>query len=359
MISATTAHRVYSSIDDRLLDWKDIESDFSNGGILLGNGFSQAVWEKFGYSSIYKAACSEQHTRQPLTPEDIKLFEAKETTNFEMILAGLSEAANVNQIFKKEYQFLNERYEHIKSALGEAIRSVHVPWDKVTDNVLSEIKDAISKYKFVFTTNYDLLPYWAIMSGNGPKDFLDFFWSKDDLSGARDFFDIANSGVLYPKKTQILYLHGALHLYKDSKTKRTHKMTNGHSKSNLLEISKVPLFITEGSSSDKLAAIRDSDYLLFAYGQLLSYSKPLVVFGHSLGPTDQHLIDALKKDNRNKIAISIRGSNSCEKIMKQKADLMHLFSPTPNSHHTKPGPELIFFDASTHPLGGENIRISP
>ncbi|MEG3990758.1 hypothetical protein QUA13_27150 [Microcoleus sp. S28C3] len=42
--------------DEKLLLWSDLkkELDLSDSGILLGNGFSCAVWDKFKDPSLYK-----------------------------------------------------------------------------------------------------------------------------------------------------------------------------------------------------------------------------------------------------------------------------------------------------------------
>lgn len=342
------------SINADLVSWQDIEDDFYQGGILIGNGFSQAVWRKFGYSSIYKTACSNEHTAQPLTLEDRRLFDVMGTKNFEMVLSRLSEASEVNKAFQKEFGYLLERYEHIKTALGEAIRAVHVPWNSMTSEVFSEIRETLSQYRYIYSTNYDLLPYWSIMSEGNGVGFKDFFWNKDELSIERQnpYFDISNTNV-FEDATRIYYLHGALHIYRDPKTGRTHKLKN-RINSNLLDISEVPLFITEGSSADKLKAIRNSDYLLFSYDQFLNHSAPLVVFGHSLSNSDSHLLDAIRKSACKKIAISLRSSNSSEEIVKRKADLYHALC---KGLSRRQKPELIFFDAQTHSLGSSAIRI--
>ncbi|MGB3492703.1 MAG: DUF4917 family protein [Elainellaceae cyanobacterium] len=344
----------YLNVDPQLSEWSEIEKDFVGGGLLMGNGFSQAVWEKFGYQSIYKAACDGEYTNHPLIQEDIHLFQSMNTSNFEMVLSHLSAAIRVNKIFGIEYSCLDKRHEHIKNALGEAIKAVHVPWELMSDKVLLEIRNELRRYGCVYSTNYDVLPYWAIMQKPKGEGFKDFFWNPKPLPGIEQdqHFDIANSDF-WGSSTKILYLHGGLHLYRDFDTKRTYKFVNKKA-ANLLNITKVPLFITEGSSEDKLKAIRESDYLNFAYSQLLRHSESLVIFGHSLSDSDQHLIDAIRKSNTKKIAISIRKSNTPEAIMHRKAKLIRDFC---DGLRYKDKPQIFFFDAQTHPLGSSNIRV--
>lgn len=333
-------------IDDHLLLWSEIAHHFRQGGILLGNGFSCAVWEKFGYASLYERAASGD-IQHPLSNEDIRLFELMKTQNFELVLSTLSNTRMVNDIFHQDYSQFEERCEHIKNSLGEAVRAVHLPWLMATEKVLVAIRDELKQYRSIYSTNYDLLAYWAVMSQGAGQGFKDYFWTNDCS------FDITDTEIRNRTATRILYLHGALHLYRDLTSGRTHKLVSRQFE-NILERLEVPLFITEGSSEDKMRAIRSSDYLSFAYTEFMKHSGPLVIFGHSLGDTDQHLLNAIRKHKPDKIAVSIRATNSPESIVKKKVDLQaSLWRGKSQSER----PELIFFDAATHPLGSPDIRI--
>ena len=338
------------TIDDQLVSWQAIASQFNNCGILLGNGFSCAVWEKFGYSSLYEKACSDD-IQKPLSLEDMLLFKSLKTKNFERVLSILTSTGRVNRIFGQDYQLFDQRYEHIKTALGEAVRAVHIPWLQVSEQVLTAIRRELKRYKSIYSTNYDLLTYWAVMSENNGDGFKDYFWKK--IPGCDDpIFDVTDTSIR-GNPTLVLYLHGALHLYREPESERTYKLVSRTNQS-LLDIPEVPLFITEGSSSDKLRAINSSDYLSFAYQRFLGHSSPLVVFGHSLGETDGHLVKAIKASNADKIAISIRSSNSPDTIRQKKADLHQRLC---DGRHLNQRPELFFFDAQTHPFGSSDIRI--
>lgn len=351
------ANSSLGTINDLLVSWTDIENQFDQGGILLGNGFSCAVWDKFGYSSLFDTACSSDKVQNPLSLQDQSLFKLKDTKNFELVLSGLSTTNGFNEVLAHSYPLAMNRHEHIKNALGEAVRAVHIPWNSVSESVLNTIHEELKRYKFVYSTNYDLLLYWAVMSQGGGKDFKDYFWSKTNTIND-PAFNIADTEIK-KEATRVLYLHGALHLYRDERTERTYKLVNRGPR-NLLEILEVPLFITEGSSEDKLRAISRSDYLSFAYSQFMNHEGPLVIFGHSLGETDLHLISALKniikRSRANlKIAISIYSQGkSSEKIWQQKANLHEkLCDGLPRNRK----PELVFFDSQTHPLGSPSIRV--
>ncbi len=352
MILNDVSSGFHNSRDAQLVSWLKIKSEFEGGGILLGNGFSCAVWNNFAYSSLYEKACSGKEIEHPLSEEDIQLFESMKTKNFERILYMLLNAINVNQIFGQEYILLKERYEHIKTALGEAVRAVHIPWDRVDCSVKQKIREELLKYKQIYLTNYDLLTYWATMPQDDKDfkdDFKDFFWNRPRGSDEQ-LFNIANTSIR-DNPTVVLYLHGALHIYRNSQSERTYKLVN-NGMENILKVVEVPLFISEGTSEDKLRAINSSDYLSFAYNKFINHSGSLVIFGHSLDETDEHLISAIRNSKVNKIAISIRGSNTPETIKKKMADLNHKLC---DKNYSKP--KLFFFDAETHPLGSSSIRV--
>ena len=60
---------------------------------------------------------------------------------------------------------------------------------------------------FVYSTNYDLLLYWASMH-NGGKGFLDYFWGVDSA------FAISDTDIWLSRErwTRILFIHGGIHL---------------------------------------------------------------------------------------------------------------------------------------------------
>ena len=43
-------------VNDELLEWKNLKDGYENGGLLIGNGASLAVWNRFSYESLYDRA---------------------------------------------------------------------------------------------------------------------------------------------------------------------------------------------------------------------------------------------------------------------------------------------------------------
>jgi uncharacterized protein DUF4917 len=163
--------------DAELEHWNSIEERNNWTGLLVGNGASRAIWNGFSYDSLYDKARS--NITHPLSQADTTIFESMKSTDFERILAALWTTEVVCKALErhKTVDRVHERYESIQTALIEAVHAVHVPWSELSRvNVLSKIESALQQYESVYSTNYDLLLYWAIMIDDDPK-FKDYFWS--------------------------------------------------------------------------------------------------------------------------------------------------------------------------------------
>jgi len=327
--------------DDELVAFQDLELQWS--GLLVGNGASRVISDKFAYTSLYEKACSDA-IQHPLIADEQNVFTAFGTHNFEQVLSALSVSIVVNHAFNQPTTAIEESYEKIRLSLVEAVHAVHIPHAEVPQETLLAMRAALLEYDFVYTTNYDLLLYWTIMQGK--DEFRDYFFSGST-------FDIGNTEVWH-KSTKILFLHGALHLYR-TRLGQTYKRAGGLT-GNLLddfatpipqEDGAVPLFITEGSSAEKLRSIYTSDYLSFAYSQLSRHAGPLVIFGQSMEDEfDKHLTIAIKSSACKDLGIGIYRQNVAS-IADMKAKWAAKF----------PKLDLHFFDSETHPLGDPAFRV--
>lgn len=328
------------TINDKLEDWKDIAKDFAGASLLLGNGASRAMWEDFKYESLLKA--TQNNSKHKLKPEDYQLFKTLKTGNFEQVLGTLQAAITACEALGANPSIFEEPYARIRAALGEAVKRAHVPWGTVSEERLKLLSKALSRYDYVYTTNYDLLVYWAVMQD--PYEFKDYFWNRDNKF---DMTDVEVRG----KYTKLVYLHGALHLYR-AKSGEVWKATKGFGAALLDQFPDAfgakaePLLISEAKSADKLRSIYGSDYLSFAYSLFTKHTGPLVVFGQGLSESDQHLVDAINSWPSAKLAISLRDGISKE-VRQRKAQL----------EGQLPDADIVYFKARTHPLGSEKLRV--
>ncbi len=323
-----------------LENWTALSHSINFPELLIGNGASLAVWRKFAYFSLFDEA---QTTRnRPLSPTELSVFRALDTSNFEQVLSALKNSIRVNAALTINSSSPRHRYFAIKEALIHAVRAVHIPWSQMQAASLARINSALSQYQTVYSGNYDLLNYWAVMQT--PQAFEELFRGPDST------FDLGNT-ARQDTVTRMLYLHGGMHLVKNLDGS-TRMLTS--SESTLLasfainHLGDIPLFVNEGSSADKLKAIRNSDYLSFCYSQLALPKDRLCIFGHSLGAQDQHLIQALRQAGLKTLAISIYPHNPLF-IAQQKQHYASLFA--------EQNVALRFFDALSHPLGDPALRI--
>lgn len=345
-MTPTHTYRI-NNIDGVLYNWNDINNeDFRWKSILIGNGASINVWEKFNYRSIY-AQASSSGSGSPLGIKDTNLFNTLDTHNFEQILSSLKTASIINQALGLPDVEITQRYESIKSSLIGTIGEVHIPWRITPDLIISTIRSEILNYKRVYTTNYDLLIYWSVMHQNNPAPFVDYFFTEE--------FDSSDTNIYDDAKTKVLYLHGALHLYR--LPNGTTLKRKAEEKRNLLDLfgqpypghpDAIPLIVSEGTSEDKLTSINQSDYLTFAFNKFAEEREDIVVLGHSLSDSDMHIVEAMRKLRGRRIAIGLLPESPTNLIAKQSSIVYKL-----------PEALLHFFDATTHPLGYSSQKVTP
>ena len=238
---------------------------------------------------------------------------------------------------------IEERYESIQRALFEAVSMVHPHWRDEDATIYRKVRAALRNYDYVYSVNYDLIVYWAIMTEEG-SGFKDYFFSRE--------FDLADTEIWPGQVTKVLYLHGGVHLAKapsgaTNKRRAPEGMNLIESLETMSDDGLVPLFVTEGDYRNKLSSIHRSDYLSFAYQQFAQHSGALVIFGNSLGGQDQHLVDAIRRWDDRRIGVSVYPS-APEEIIAYKADL----------HKRLPRAELLFFDSTSHPLGSTTLKLA-
>jgi hypothetical protein len=319
-------------VADRLKNW-DALSGRSWPTLLLGNGVSINVWGGFGYSGLLE----DSHLNKPAR----RLFADFDTVNFETVLEALWHAERTLDALSRPSTRVRALYEHVQTQLVEAVRSVHVPYAALPAHALDQISTVLQTHRHVFTLNYDLLTYWAAMRGGPETNIKDFFW------GSGNTFDI-NDKDLLDGFTGLYYLHGGVHLWHDAATGRTGKWTRGSGSrllSNLAttyssKTDRHPLFVSEGTSAQKMAVIRRSDYLAFALQSLIDDDANTVIFGASFSQADSHIINALNAGRKRNIAISVRPSSQTENV----AAMARYRTALPKHR-------LSFFDSRTHPLG--------
>ena len=329
-------------VDAQLEDWNALRTAASFTGLLVGNGASRAVWDDFGYDSLFENARTVEE--KPLSQSELSVFDAMQTRSFEQVLGALKTTSRVNKALAVSSAAPRNRYYAIKEALINTVHAVHIPWRLIVPSTLTTISEELRRYRTVFTTNYDLLSYWALQQN--PEALTDLF------QGSEPSFDVSATAT---DKTRLLYLHGGLHLVRNQDgTARKLMSTEGTLlgsfaiNNTIKTLDDVPLFVNEGPAQDKLKTIRSSDYLSFCYGQLLAHGEGLCIFGQALGEQDSHIVHALREARPKVVAISIYPRSKAF-IQHQKRHYAKIFEGT--------GSELRFFDSKTHALGNPKLSV--
>jgi len=324
----------------KLEKWSDVEDGTEWPTLLVGNGASVNLWGDFAYPSLYE--------RADLSAVAQAVFADLGVTNFETVLEAIHHAHVVVEALGNTTGDIDAQYEQLRDALFGAVHGVHISWPQFTADKFDKIADVIQEHEAVYTTNYDLCIYWARVDAVGrimKRTVIDFFWNTGNT------FDPENVEVR--NRTAMYYLHGAIHLWQDDRGNNG-KWTSAN-EGNLLLLaenyppgsSKLPLFVSEGSSKAKLQTIGRSPYLSFCLDSLRDDQENTVVFGHSLGEQDKHIVAALNKGAPREVAVSIYPRTDDQLIIQEKARITQLLGAN----------RPRFFDSTTHPLGDPSLTI--
>lgn len=272
--------------------------------LFLGNGFSISCSKVFSYSSLFDKA-----VLKGLSDKAINVFNEIGTNNFEGVMHLLDKVDWVGKLYDlipAGSTALNDDVELIKRTLIESIAESHMdmPSEIPFDSYQKVIK-FFSIYHNIFTTNYDLLPYWIDMNETVREKYQDGFRTDIDNPDA-DY-------VIFSEHTKdnkgLFFIHGALHLYQVNGEVRKHcwersgirlieQIKDGFSRR------EYPLFVAEGDSDKKMEQINQSSYLSYCYGKLCRIGSNVVIYGSSLGDNDKHILDAIA-ENRTIVKVFI------------------------------------------------------
>lgn len=299
-----------------IVDWKDIEDQF-DGVILLGNGASIAVDQRFHYGSLKQHAID-----NGLLTEDVdSIFNFFHTDDFELILRIVWQATNVNKSLDIDDDKTEQAYQHVRDCLISAVRDIHPEHGSISSQI-PNIYNFLKRFGTIIDLNYDLIVYWVMMYGRDVQNIHAF---KDCFDGPS--FDDDWQRFREPIRDQrecslVFYPHGSLVLARD-KIENEKKISA--SRFSLLEEilekweqgSYVPLFVSEGTTEQKTKSIQGSYYLNTVYREVLtSLPSNLVVYGWGFGEHDIHLLKRIAKSGVERVAVSVFGDDQayCNKV---------------------------------------------
>jgi hypothetical protein len=306
--------------------------------LLLGNGASIAIHNEFAYPTLHSVADA-----KGLLATTAPIFAKLGTTDFEHVLLACWYAEHVNVALGTPSADISAAYAEVRTALIQAVHSVH----PVHADVAADLQRAgtfASSFPTVVSLNYDLTLYWAMLLFNAANGS----WFKDAFHHGEFQTDWGYLRRPLPPATGatlVFYPHGSLSVARDyigDETKIavaagdlletiTHRWSSGHY---------VPVFVSEGTSKEKVASIRRSHYLTNVYEEVLpELGENLVVYGWSFDERDQHVLNAISANPPKRMAVSVFTGQSeadqqafCHQVLKTVGQSLA-------------GTDVIFFDS--------------
>jgi hypothetical protein len=317
----------------------DKASSYSKRHLLLGNGFSIACEPKiFTYGSLFDQA------KKDMTAEILEVFERLQTTDFEVVMRALQQASAVVSIYGAKPGVavrIADDARQLQHALIKAVAGRHPERpNHISDDKYAYCRNFLSLFiggrrgGKIYTLNYDLLLYWALMHEPIFGDDLQldhddgFRKDPDDL----DAEYVIWHGETYAHMQNVHYVHGAMHLFDAGAELQKYTWVNTgkalvEQANEAMNGGLFPVFVAEGASHQKLAKIKHSAYLHHNFKSLCSAcaqgaKSALFVFGHSLADNDRHIFDRIGRSQLGHLFVSLFGppTSDVNKAIRANAD---------------------------------------
>lgn len=247
----------------------------------------------------------------------------------------LINARKVNTVFGLSISEIEGAIEALKNGLIASINEVHPRTDNVPWPVIKAISNQfIEEFNDVYSLNYDLLLYHIIMAtrdswqeNHSLTSLQDYYWGK--ANGSSYYREFMNYQAL-AGYNHVYYLHGNLCLF-NSKS-HVVKIIRRDRKEELIDLvaqrihaGDFPLFVSEGGAEEKRARVLSNQYLHFCFDKLGAAKNPLMIFGLTLAPNDEHIIQQIRSNQRPLIISVYPENRSALDLKKEVTDQLVKF----------------------------------
>ncbi len=312
-----------------MTDLKTFEEAIEDAGrfkkrhLLLGNGFSIACRPKiFTYGSLFEQADFSE------APKLADVFKALGTQDFETVIRTLEDAAKIIPVFGKLAKTAKGLSGHaalLKDILIKTVAGNHPDTpNNVDDTQFWACRRFLANFLTsaldgrVYTLNYDLLLYWALLHDDQPFDDSIDLNSNDGFGRTEDTEEefVVWMGETSAHSQRVHYLHGAVHLFDAGPDLKKYTWVNTGvplltQARKAMDNGMFPLFVAEGATRQKLTRIKHSAYLYHSYKsfatQMQQRDQALFIFGHSLAKNDQHVLAKISLGKVPQIYVSLHG----------------------------------------------------
>jgi hypothetical protein len=307
-----------------------------NKGVLLGNGFSIAQsGGQFSYSTLL-----EKCALAPDSPVR-NVFQTLNTCDFEVVVNALEHASQIEEAYHNPDQakVFHADAVAVREALIHAVHQVHPEGSfDVPEHHREACGAFLDNFNSIFTLNYDLMLYWALLHAS--QYHSDGFGLGQTVNGFRTF----NSGA----NCSTYYMHGALHLFLDEQQETQKRVVRNGTiireiASIIRERNRLPLFVAEGTTAQKMAKINSVPYLRHCYERLASMDGSVFIFGHSVSSNDNHIYDAIFRSPVERVFFCVHQPHDDWSFIRER------LAPFAERRKTL---EIIYVDASTAHVWG-------
>jgi hypothetical protein len=281
---------------------------------LLGNGFSRACRnEIFAYGKLF-----EQADFSRLSSNARQAFDQLGTTDFEVVMEALKRAAVLLRLYHPTHAAIADTFDNdatgLREVLVSAIAGSHParPGD-ISNEQYGFCKQFLENFKDIYTLNYDLLLYWALMQDQVLPAIPCDDGFREPESGPADWVVWDSSA----HEQNVHYLHGGLHIFESGPEIQKYTWCNTglpliDQIRAALRAEKYPLFVAEGSAAQKMSRIIRSSFLGRAFRAFENIGGAVVAYGLSFGNSDDHIVRALTRNKVRHLAVSLYGSPDSE-----------------------------------------------
>ncbi|WP_186393353.1 MULTISPECIES: DUF4917 family protein [unclassified Pannonibacter] len=338
--------------------------------LLIGNGFSIACKpDIFAYGSLFEEA------KKTMSNELVTIFSEMATQDFEEVIRALQNAATIVSVYRPKFVKTKGRLladaDKLKTDLIQAVAGRHParPSD-ISDERYAACRTFLSNFVGegasgkIYTMNYDLLLYWALM--HEEEDVLariqlnhDDGFRKDQEDYDAPYVEWQGEGAAHGQN--IHYLHGALHLFDAGYQLQKYTWVNTgkalvDQANEALTKNLFPVFVAEGDSKSKLTKIQHSAYLHHNFKSFASVCQTksregtaLFVYGHSFAKTDSHVLNMIGRGKIVHLFVSLYGDPSSKANQKIRANVDQIVGLRPR---TFPALKVEYFDAASAKVWG-------
>jgi hypothetical protein len=296
----------------KLISFDDaLKASKGNRHLFLGNGFSRALRNDiFAYDALFAQA-----DFSGMSANARQAFDVLRTTDFELVMRALRDAEKLVALYAAEVPdaaaAMAQDAARLRDLLAATIAKNHPdrPHD-VSNDAYRACKKFLSRFNGkIYSLNYDLLLYWALMQTEIEPAVESDDGFRQPEEGPAEYVTWDPAGT---DDQRIFYLHGALHLFDAGGT--LNKMTWKNTGLALVDQIRTalagglfPVFVSEGTTEEKKAKIMHSAYLGRGLRSFPNITGTLFTFGFAMSPNDEHWLRLIEKGRLTLLAVGLYG----------------------------------------------------